>query len=94
LTVAIPWKSLRVDAPTIGDHLRGNIGILQSDQNGVSTNNRIYWSDPALPNVMDYQRVVCDLPSEANVYPVLWGNFYFVEPEKGMKFGHGDEDVE
>ena len=79
-TAAIPWKALRVDAPHIGTHLRGDIGVLQADQNGVQTINRLYWSGKT-------QRVVSDLPSEARIAPALWGDLYFTEADKSMKFG-------
>lgn len=85
LEAAIPWKSLGVEPPKIGTRLRGDIGVLQSDQNGVQTINRLYWSGKT-------QRVVSDLPSEARINPALWGEFYFVEPDKGMKFGPDDKD--
>lgn len=81
----IPWKALGVAAPGIGSKLRGDLGLLQSDQNGVSTISRLYWSGKS-------QRVVSDLPSEARINPALWGEFYFVEAEKGMKFGPDDKD--
>ena len=85
VTAAIPWKALGVEAPKIGTHLRGDVGILQADQNGIQTINRLYWSGKS-------QRVVSDLPSEARIAPALWGDFFFTEAEKNMKFGPDTKD--
>ncbi len=84
LEAAIPWKDLGATAPKVGTKLRGDVGILQSDQNGVSTVNRLYWSGKS-------QRVVADLPSEARLSPILWGTFYFTEPAGDAKAGPGDD---
>lgn len=85
LEASIPWKALGATSPGIGTRLRGDIGILQSDQNGVQTVNRLYWSGKS-------QRCVTDLPTEARIQPGLWGDFYCSEPPKGMIFGPGDFD--
>lgn len=86
IEAAIPWASLGVKAPTVGTHIRGDIGILQSDQNGVRTVNRLYWSGKS-------QTIVSDLPSEARLTPALWGDFYCSEPEETQKFGPEDVDI-
>jgi hypothetical protein len=77
--VAIPWTSLGFPAPENGTKLRGDIGLLESDPNGVSTTNRIYWSGKT-------QTVVCDIPSEARLTPSLWGELYFQDPDKSIRF--------
>ncbi|MEI6518664.1 MAG: hypothetical protein WCO98_01255 [bacterium] len=77
--VAIPWTSLGATTPETGTKLRGDIGILESDANGVSTINRLYWSGKS-------QTVICDIPSEAKLTPSLWGELYFQDPDKSMKF--------
>jgi len=87
IEAAIPWKSLGVAPPTVGTKIRGDIGILQSDQNGIRTVNRLYWSGKS-------QTVVADLPSEARLTPALWGEFYCTEPEGNQKFGPEDVDLQ
>ncbi len=62
------------------------MGILQSDQNGVLTVNRQYWSGKS-------QTCVSDLPTEARLTPALWGEFYVTEPAGGQKFGPEDVDL-
>ncbi|MEI6519350.1 MAG: hypothetical protein WCO98_04840 [bacterium] len=83
LEAAIPWEEIGFPAPNIDDHIRGDIGILQGDQNGVSTVGRIYWSGKS-------QTVVCDIPSEARLLPSLWGEINCIEKPKEMKFGPDD----
>ena len=80
VTAAIPWADLGVDAPKLGSHIKGDMGILQSDQNGVQTVGRLYWSGKS-------QTVTADLPSEARLAPPLWGEFYFLEADDTMRFG-------
>jgi len=84
---AIPWASLGVTAPKVDTVIRGDVGMLVADQNGVATAMRYYWSGKA-------QTVVCDLAGEARLAPSLWGEFYCSEPDKEMKFGPGDVDIE
>jgi hypothetical protein len=81
---AIPWKALGVAPPPVGAKIRGDIGVLEADQNGVTTSTRYYWSGKA-------QTMVCDLAGEARLAPSLWGEFFCTEPDKSMKFGPGDE---
>jgi hypothetical protein len=83
VAAAIPWKSLGFPAPVPGTHLRGDVGLLQADQNGMRTVNRLYWSGKS-------QTVVSDIPSEARLTPAVWGEFYFCEEPKGLRFG-GEE---
>ncbi len=88
IEVAIPWTSLGFPAPESGTKLRGDIGFLESDPNGVSTINRIYWSGKT-------QTVVCDIPSEARLTPSLWGELYFQDQDKSIRFSTDEpEDPE
>lgn len=86
LEAAIPWKSLGIDPPKVGTKLRGDIGLLQGDDQGIRTVNRLYWAGKS-------QTVISDLPSEARIAPALWGDLYFVEPEKEMHFGPEEVDI-
>ncbi len=86
MEAAIPWKDLGVAPPKVGSRLRGDIGILQSDQNGMRTTSRLYWSGKS-------QTIVCDVPSESKLSPSLWGELYFTEPDKAMHFGPADVDL-
>jgi len=72
MTAALPWEELGVQPPASeGDLiLRGDLGVLQSDPNGVETVSRIYWSGKT-------QTVVCDVPSETRLIPTLWGDMLF-----------------
>ena len=70
LTAAIPWKALGVKPPAPGSRLRGDIGVLRSDPNGVVTAERLYWSGKS-------QTVISDLPSEARLTPAVWGEMVF-----------------
>ncbi len=72
LTASVPWKALGVEPPKGGSLLRGDLGVLQSDPNGVQTVSRIYWSGKS-------QTVVCDLPSETRLIPALWSQLRFVD---------------
>ena len=80
--------------PQVGTRLPGDVGILQSDQNGVRTAGRLYRSDKS-------QTVISDLPSEARLTPALWGEFYVTEPGEraevwagGCEFGVRDLAIE
>ena len=72
IEAAIPWKSLGGTAPAGKAALRGDVGVLISDPNGLSTITRYYWANHS--NV-----VMSDLPSEARILPALWGEFRFEE---------------
>ena len=72
IEAAIPWKSLGGTAPAGKTALRGDVGVLISDPNGLSTITRYYWANHS--NV-----VMSDLPSEARILPALWGEFRFEE---------------
>lgn len=72
LEAALPWKSLGGAAPAGKSTLRGDVGVLISDPNGLSTLIRYYWANRS--NV-----VMSDLPSESRILPGLWGTFRFEE---------------
>lgn len=86
LEAAIPWKSLGVTAPPIQSKLRGDIGLLLSDDNGVRTVERQYWAGKT-------QITVSDVPTEARLQPALWGDLYFIEPDKSIRFGPNDVEI-
>lgn len=83
---AIPWDALGVSAPRLGMKLRGDVGVLQSDQNGMRTVNRLYWSGKT-------QTIVSDLAFEARITPSLWGELMVTEPDKQMQWGPDDVDL-
>lgn len=70
LEAAIPWKSLGTKAPESRVVLRGDVGVLVSDPDGISTVTRMYWANRSVV-------VMSDLPSEARVIPSLWGELRF-----------------
>jgi hypothetical protein len=80
LEAAIPWKALGVAPPAIGAKLKGDVGVLLADEHGLQTVERHYWSGKS-------QTTVSDTPTEARVTPALWGDLYFVEADKSMRFG-------
>jgi len=80
LEAAIPWTALGVAAPRLGTKLRGDVGILRSDDNGMRTRERYYWSGKT-------QTIVADIPTEVRAIPALWGDLYFNEPDTEMRFG-------
>jgi len=86
IEAAIPWQLLGLTAPVPGLHLRGDIGELVGDENGVKTMARHYWSGKS-------QTIVSDIPSESRLSPAVWGDLLVIEPEKDMKFGPEDIDV-
>jgi hypothetical protein len=52
-----------------GLHLRGDVGILRGRD--FQTTQRVYWSNKATG-------LTSDVPSEARLYPHLWGRLRFV----------------
>ena len=86
IEAAIPWASMGVRSPYIGQRLRGDIGLLQSDQHGMRTMSRLYWAGKTAT-------VVADIPSEARIVPSTWGEFITMEPEGGMHFGPPDVEL-
>lgn len=73
---AIPWRALGRPAPVKGLSLRGDLGVTESDSQGITTIARHYWANHS-------QVSLSDLPSEARVLPALWGEFRF-EPAAGV----------
>jgi hypothetical protein len=70
IEAAIPWSALGYKAPTKSLSLRGDVGVTESDPQGISTVARYYWANRT-------QVVLSDLPGEARVQPSLWGEFRF-----------------
>jgi hypothetical protein len=64
---SIPWRELGL-APTAGLALRGDVGILFSDQTGTQTAQRNQWADKEV-------NVVNDVPTEAEFFPARWGEW-------------------
>ncbi len=71
---SIPWSELGAAAPEPGQKLLADIGLLKSDQNGVATVMRTYWTAKT-------QTVVSDVGFEARLVPALWGDLNVVEEE-------------
>jgi hypothetical protein len=86
IEAAIPWKALGLDPPSTDQRLRGDIGVLISDQGGTATVLRKYWANKS-------QIIIGDLPSEARITPALWGELRCITPGKDMKFGGPDEGM-
>lgn len=70
IEAAIPWSALGHKAPTKSLSLRGDLGAIESDPQGVTTIARYYWANQS-------QVILSDLPGEARVQPALWGEFRF-----------------
>ena len=66
---AIPLATLGL-APKPGLQLRGDVGFITSDAQGMINTARIYWSNQRT-------NLVNDLPSEAWLYPAAWGTLTF-----------------
>jgi len=69
LEAAVPLTSLHLD-PAKMPTLKGDFGIVVSDQTGTRTIDRRYWSNPNT-------KIISDLPSEARIQPDLWGTLVF-----------------
>lgn len=88
LEAAIPWASLGWDGPEGDTTIRGDVGVLVSDQNGVQTVTRYYWSNKS-------HVIMGDLRAEAAIHPALWGKLRFRVPdafEGALDEGGGDEE--
>lgn len=85
MEAAIPWTEIGVKAPPIGSKLRGDVGVLVGDQNGIRTVARYYWAGKS-------QTVVSDLAFEARIYPALWGDLTVIETGDNMHFGPAEID--
>ncbi len=64
---SVPWRVLGV-TPAAGLVLRGDVGVLFSDQTGTQTGQRTQWADPEV-------NVVNDVPTEAEFFPARWGEW-------------------
>ena len=85
LEAAIPWRVLGGRPGGDKFTLRGDVGALQSDPNGIRTVARYYWA-----NKMNV--VMGDLPSEARVIPSLWGEFRFAIPDLADDIAEEDDN--
>lgn len=65
--LSVPLSLLNL-TPKPGQTMKGDIGILRG--NGFQTLQRVYWSNKATG-------IVADVPSEAELTPVLWGTWQF-----------------
>lgn len=54
-----------------GVRFRGEVGVLYSDDAGLTTVNRVYWSNKA-------NHITSDIPSEVQIHPGTWGHFLCV----------------
>lgn len=84
LEAAIPWSSLGAKAPEESVTLLGDIGVLDSDPDGIRTVGRVYWSNRS-------HVVMGDLPAEASINPSLWGQLNFKILDIGKVF---DEEAD
>jgi hypothetical protein len=66
---AIPLRAIGL-VPTPGMKLRGDVGFISSDAQGMSNTARTYWANPNT-------NLVNDEPSEAWLYPDTWGELSF-----------------
>jgi len=86
LEAAIPWSSLGSKAPEESVTLLGDIGVLDSDPDGIRTVGRVYWSNRS-------HVVMGDLPAEASINPSLWGQLHFKIQDISKVFDEeADED--
>jgi hypothetical protein len=69
VAAAIPLAAIGL-VPTSGMKLRGDVGFISSDAQGLSNTARTYWANPNT-------NLVNDEPSEAWLYPDTWGEFSF-----------------
>jgi hypothetical protein len=68
--ISIPWKELGLAAPAKGSTLRGDVGVLVSDDGGQRTVLRRFLFNPNTAITMD-------APTEAEVEPQYWGLLQF-----------------
>jgi hypothetical protein len=83
IEAAIPWSEIGLPAPPVGSKLRGDVGVLLGDENGLRTVTRYYWAGKN-------QTVVSDLAFEARITPPVWGELLFDLPDSDMRFGPND----
>ncbi len=68
--VSIPWKEIGLAAPAKGATLRGDVGVLVSDDGGQRTVLRRFLFNPNTAITMD-------APTEAEIEPQYWGLLKF-----------------
>jgi sugar lactone lactonase YvrE len=66
---ALPLKSIGL-VPKPGMKLRGDVGFISSDANGMINTARTYWSNK-------HTNLVSDEPQESWLFPATWGEFSF-----------------
>lgn len=69
LEAAVPLAAIHLD-PKVTPTLRGDVGLVLSDQTGTRSVDRVYWSN-------QNTRIMSDLAFEARLQPNLWGTFTF-----------------
>ena len=67
--VAVPLEALGV-TPKPGLALRGDVGVILSDDTGTVNQRRCYWANP-------HTVIISDIPSEAELLPRYWGGLVF-----------------
>ncbi|HCE46956.1 MAG TPA: hypothetical protein DET40_25700 [Lentisphaeria bacterium] len=66
---ALPLKSIGLE-PKPGMKIRGDVGFISSDANGMINTARTYWSNK-------HTNLVNDEPQESWLFPETWGEFSF-----------------
>ncbi len=66
--LSIPLSALALK-PAVGTSIRADIGVLRGS--GFQTTQRVYWNNKATG-------ITADVPSEAELTPLLWGRWDFV----------------
>lgn len=66
---AIPWTALKMQ-PESGQTIRGDFGVILSNESGTQNVARLYWSNQDT-------NLVSDIPSEAILQPNRWGTIRF-----------------
>ena len=67
--VAVPLGALGL-APKPGLTLKGDVGVILSDDTGTVNQRRCYWANP-------HTVIISDIPSEAELMPRYWGGLVF-----------------
>ena len=68
--VSVPWKELGLTAPAGGATLRGDVGVLVSDDGGQRTVLRRFLFN-------QNTAITMDAPTEAEIEPQYWGLLKF-----------------
>ncbi|MEI7733154.1 MAG: hypothetical protein WCO56_26515 [Verrucomicrobiota bacterium] len=69
IEAVLPWRALGL-SPQPGMTIRGDVGFISSDAQGMLNVARTYWANPNT-------NLVNDEPLEAWIYPDTWGEFTF-----------------